>query len=265
MEKGGRTHSFETHSKYSVLTLNPVMNDCAWSEIEKVGDEVLREIEALKSPNLVVDLSELEYIGSAMVALVVRIWKAVKAKNSRMVVVSRHPLVLEVFKIAKLNEVWTIVEFREDALEELGISPQGQEYKNGSPILVGAALIAALAAAAMVGLNLARPGLVDPMLQMSGFGLAIIGIVAGVVLALSGRGGRRAVGIFATLLSIAVCVAYFFPPTDGNAQPDGGDKPKQATGESEQAGSPASANGQEDDDRRSPGPAVAEKPSTSKE
>jgi anti-anti-sigma factor len=231
VDNGGRTHSIETHPKYCVVTLSPAMNNCQWSEIEKVGNEVVRELEAVNAPNLVVDLSELEYIGSAMVALVVRIWKTVKTKNARMVVVTRNPMVLEVFKIAKLDEVWTIVEYREDALQELGISTDLKGEAGESSLLAVLALLAALAGAAVFGLHWVRPGgmAFNPILQMFGHACAIVGIVAGVVLWVNGTGSRRGVGIFATILSVAVALAgaYYFPLAAGNQVPNPNEPPNQ--------------------------------------
>ena len=70
---------------------------------------------------------------------------------------------------------------------------------------------------------------------MLGHGLAILGIIAGVVLCVNGRGGRRAAGIFAVVLSIAVTLAgaYFFPLPAGRANPD--PQPKQNLQQPEKA------------------------------
>ncbi len=158
MDKGGLPYEFEQAAEYSVLALKPAMNNSEWSDIEQAGDAVLGELESAGTPHLIVDLSELNYIGSAMVALLVRFWKIVKAKNARMVVVIRDPMVLEVLQIAKLDQVWEIAEYREDALYELGLSPEAKSERRESNVLVMASVIPALIAAAALGVYLASPG-----------------------------------------------------------------------------------------------------------
>jgi anti-anti-sigma factor len=236
------------------------MNKCQWSDIERVGDGVLKELEAINTPHLIVDLSELDFIGSAMLALVVRIWKVVKAKQARMVVVNRNPMVLEVFKISKLNEVWTILEFREDALYELGVSREAKTKRRESNVLVMASTFAAFAGAGGLGMHLARPGLLDyPVLHIFVFGCSAIGLVLGLLLLVKGQGGRRAVGIGSTLLSLAVLIGgSFFVPLTGHADPN--DKANDKSQEPDKTGDQTKS--QEPlDSTKTHRPAVAEKPS----
>ncbi|QDU79186.1 hypothetical protein Pla110_08910 [Polystyrenella longa] len=111
---------FEQGNGYSVITLTPELNDAQWSDIEKVGSDLLVQLKDHKSPAFVVDLSSLNYMGSAMVALIVRLWKSVKDEKGRMVVVNREKLVYEVLELAGLHKIWVIVETREEALKKLG-------------------------------------------------------------------------------------------------------------------------------------------------
>jgi anti-anti-sigma factor len=207
--------------------MKPAMNSCDWGEFEKVGDEVLRELETQKSPNLIVDLSEMDYISSAMVALIVRVWKAVKAKHAKMVVVNRHALVLEVLKIAKLDAVWTIVEYREDALYELGVSKEAKTERHESNVLGLASVFNAVVATAAFGLHVAKPGvLTAPVLQFVVFGFSAIGFVLGLLLFLKGYGGQKTVGILATLLCLAVFIGgVLLVPFSGNEEPKPDENP----------------------------------------
>ena len=192
VDKGGLPYEFEQAPEYSVLALKPAMNNSEWSDIEQAGDAVLVELESAGTPHLIVDLSELDYIGSAMVALLVRFWKIVKAKNARMVVVIRDPLVLEVLQIAKLDQVWEIAEYREDALYELGLSPQAKSERRESNVLVMASIFPALIAAAALGLYLANPGILGTRFtQILAYGCAALGLGLGILLAVKAVGGRR--------------------------------------------------------------------------
>jgi anti-anti-sigma factor len=184
------------------------MNSCPWGEIERIGNDVLKDLEQINTPHLIVDLSALEYIGSAMVALVVRIWKLVKSKNARMVVVNKNPMVLEVFKIAKLDEVWEIVEFRQDALDVLGVTKTSRSERRESNALLFFTLLAAIASGSALGVDLTNPGiLVDPLRQILIFACSGMGVVLGLLFTVRSQGGRKAVGFLATVVSLGVLVA----------------------------------------------------------
>lgn len=266
MDQGGQTYEFEQYADYSVLVLKPAMNDAQWGQIEKAGDEVLQKIESIKTPHLIADLSELDYIGSAMVALVVRIWKIVKAKNARMVVVNRNPMVLEVFKISKLDEVWTIVEYREDALYELGVSPEAKTERRESNLLVFVSVIVTLIGAAGLGLYAADPDLLGLRLaQILAFGCSGLGVILGLVLLFKEIGGRRAIGVGTAIAALAIFWgAVFTVPFNLEAQPDA----KPAADDREESGKTRESDDVTESDvepeassqTKSPRPAVAEKP-----
>lgn len=123
MTSSNQPYYFEQGNGYSVITLTPQLNDAQWSDIEKVGSDLLDQLKNQKSNAFIVDLSSLSYMGSAMVALIVRLWKSVKDEKGRMVVVNREKLVYEVLELAGLHKIWTIVETREEAIRKLGFRP----------------------------------------------------------------------------------------------------------------------------------------------
>ena len=211
MDKGGLSYEFEQAADYSVLALKPAMNDSDWSDIEQVGDAVLRDLEAADTPHLIVDLSDLNFIGSAMVALLVRFWKIVKGKNARMVVVVRDPMVLEVLQISRLDQVWEIAEYREDALYELGLSPEAKSERRESNVLVMASVVTALIAAAGLGLYLAKPEWLGiRFTQILAYGCSALGLVLGILLSMKAAGGRGMLGVLSAGVSLAVLVGAFF-------------------------------------------------------
>ena len=80
----------------TILVLLPELNNVQWGDIDAIGTEVLNSISEQNHPNIVVDLTPLNYMGSAMVALVVRVWKAAQAKNGKISVACSHEGVKEV-------------------------------------------------------------------------------------------------------------------------------------------------------------------------
>jgi anti-anti-sigma factor len=132
--------------------LRPELNEVPWTDIERIGSGIVSRVATRERPHVLVDLSDLSHMGSAMVALVVRIWKAVTEKGGRMVVVNRNDLVGEVLTISGLAGKWTIVPTRDEALASFGTSPRGRAAANsgaGVALTVVAGLLLLLAVLAL--------------------------------------------------------------------------------------------------------------------
>jgi hypothetical protein len=76
-------YRLEVDNRRATVTLLPELNEVPWADIERVGSEILSRIEPLSSPQLLVDLCSLNYMGSAQVALVVRMFKLVRQDGGR--------------------------------------------------------------------------------------------------------------------------------------------------------------------------------------
>lgn len=106
---------FEAGRGFSIVSLNPAVTECRWGEIEQVADELKQRIGEQTVPHFLMDLTRIEYMGSSVVALIVKLWKAGKERNGLMVVVSSQPLIREILETAGLAKVWTIVDSRPEA------------------------------------------------------------------------------------------------------------------------------------------------------
>ncbi|WP_175517767.1 STAS domain-containing protein [Planctomicrobium piriforme] len=106
---------------YVTVILRPSVVQSSWTDIEAFGSDVRSELERRTAPACVVDLSPLNYMGSAIVALIVRVWKVVQARDGRMVVVCPNAAVLEVIRLAGLDKIWTVTPRLEDAQKKLGV------------------------------------------------------------------------------------------------------------------------------------------------
>ncbi len=133
------------------MTVPKELCKASLEEIREMGEEVLRELANQKSPQCLVDLTALDYMGSSMVASIIRIWKAIEANQGRMVVAVSSNGVREVLRITGLNRVWTIENSYATALHELGFSSQAKIVKRELRLLafVGPAtfLVGGIAAA----------------------------------------------------------------------------------------------------------------------
>lgn len=201
------------------VTLRPELNEVPWTDIEKIGSGIVGRVTSRDRPRVIVDLTELHHMGSAMVALVVRIWKAVTEKNGRMIVVNRHELVGEVLEISGLAAKWTIVQSREEALEAFGSSGRaaGSETdsssRSGTVFLILAGilfLLAALGVADAVATGVVASSLGHNGLLWASFASAVVGLVLGILAVTRTIGGAKVTAIVVTTLSGVAAVAALF-------------------------------------------------------
>ncbi len=152
---------FTQEGNLSILTLLPELNNVQWGEIDAIGTQVLSSLESQAHPQLIVDLSPLSYMGSAMVALIVRAWKATQPKKGKICVVCPHAGVKEVLKLAALDKVWDIVDDMAEARSIVGASRGAGSSGGGSSSGAGVwiiGLILLIACGALVAFAV-KPGL----------------------------------------------------------------------------------------------------------
>lgn len=209
MTTTGLPIEFESNHGCGRLTLAPEVNSSPWDVVEKSGTEVIRQVEAHNVSSLIVDLSPLNYLGSAQVALLVRVWKTLSAKNGKMVVEVTSPVVREVLKTAGLSRLWPFVENRAAAYAHLGINPEGTRAIHPAvPILGGLGGVAALVATA---LGQFRPEVLEPRIAgWTAVGAAGVSALFGAWTAWRAEGVYRALGFLTLLAGLGVIGAQLY-------------------------------------------------------
>lgn len=186
----------------TVVSFLPPLNEIPWAEIEKVGGQILPKLQETNSPGVLVDLCALTYMGSASLALVVRIYKTVTEKKGRMVVANKDPMVGEVLAKAGLEKIWEIAPSREDGLRRLGL-PAGEVVKQSGGwqnlVAMAALLVAGLGAIAQL-VAIGLPGNVAISLLLGGGGVAFLLALWGLT---SAAAAGRTIGAVLVLLSVA--------------------------------------------------------------
>lgn len=196
-------YRIDHHSTYSSITLLPGLNDAQWSDIEQAGNEIMSRLNGMRTPAVLVDLTPLNYMGSSMVAMIVRCWKNVQANNGRIVVVSNNDVVREVISLAGLTKVWPMVATREEAIQTLGVTKSG-----GNFWFIAVGIVAVLSGAVGAGLLLAErgSGLLALGLLFGGAGVAfVLGLVMLIRSSLTGRYW----GLGFVLASVAIAIVGF--------------------------------------------------------
>ena len=196
------------------FTLRPELNEVPWTDIERIGSGIVDRVAARGRPQVLVDLSELNHLGSALVALVVRIWKTAAEKGGRMVVVNRSSLVGEVLRISGLANKWTIVSDRGDALVALGSDGRAVSGRRGSRVAVLATTVAAasLVLAGLLVADAASRGMIAdrigaPAPAWAAAVVAVASVAASAVGIARGDGGVRLAAVSLATLAAVVTVA----------------------------------------------------------
>jgi anti-anti-sigma factor len=182
------------HKSHVAITIRPNLTDADWSEIKRAGDDILSQIHAHAPKRILVDLTPLDYMGSSLVALVVRCWKEARPQVQQFVVVSDSEVVREVLHLSGLAKMWDVVETREQALDALG----GAERNAAFLWITVLGAIAVLICVSGVGLWYASPPQ-RPLATWLIYGGAICGAVLGVTLMV--RADRRYLGLVLVLIS----------------------------------------------------------------
>ena|GEM_PF-2329184 len=233
METRETPYRFEEAETHCIIELMPELNKAPWGDIDSIGTSLVDRMRVFadgkgkRSGAFLVDLSALSYMGSAMVALVVRLWKLVKEKNGKMAVVNKDATVLEVLRLSGLEDVWTIVESREEGFKTLGLvvrppvaageagtSPSAfptvvAASPPGAGIWAIAALALLVASAGGLFLFSFESSPVDDSRISLGllFGGGVLGLIPATVAACLGIGLQRTVGISSIFGCLALLVA----------------------------------------------------------
>jgi len=88
------------------------------NEIEIVGEsnELVTLFQKSSPLNLVVDLQQGEYLGTALLGAIVRLWKRVALGGGRLALCNVSDQVLQILRVTKLHTVWPIYGSRDEAL-----------------------------------------------------------------------------------------------------------------------------------------------------
>jgi|SRR5579872_4150216 len=119
----GEGHIFSRESLGNTLVLNPLIHLGSLHEPEIVHetDELLELINRSPSSNLVIDLARGDYLGTAMLGAVVKLWKRISQRGGRMALCNVSENVAQVLRITKLHAVWPIYGTRDEALAAVGV------------------------------------------------------------------------------------------------------------------------------------------------
>ena len=201
----------------TVVTLLPGLNEVPWADIEKIGGEILQRLQELPTPALLVDLCALNYMGSVQVALVVRMFKAVKQRGGTLVVANSDPMVQQVLNIAGLDKLWTMAGSRDEGLRLLGGGANSATGGWQCGIGIAAVVVSLVGLTAVMTQASWLPARTALMIELIA---AAVGFVFALWAVLKGEGSRRAIGTGLLVGCVALMLASVYRGGDlPDAQP----------------------------------------------
>lgn len=108
---------FKIDADGETLIVVPVVDGCGfrYQQLHVEANSLQRKFETKQFVNLVVDLSNLNYFGSELIGVLIRLARAVTNGNGRAAFCGPSPKMLEVLEGMRLTKLWPIFASREDA------------------------------------------------------------------------------------------------------------------------------------------------------
>lgn len=202
---------FQHQKKFDSVQFFPVAMTMSWMEVETATTEVIRQLNESENMSVMVDLGQMKMINSGLIASLVRIWKAMKERNGQFSIVSPNDQVTDVLKTAGLWKLWSVVEDREEAVYELGVSRAAVVEKRERRFLVFVAVpCSVIAVLALILMLLKRTDVMGVNAQLAALQFASAGIATGLISIVKDSGKQRIMSCCAVALGAVVLSSLFF-------------------------------------------------------
>jgi anti-sigma B factor antagonist len=86
-------------------------------QIDEIGARLSELVEVEPAPRLLLDFGNVEHLSSAALGVLITLNRQVAERQGQLVLAGIHPQIYEVFKITRLNRLFTIQTTTEDALK----------------------------------------------------------------------------------------------------------------------------------------------------
>lgn len=110
----------ERHGDAVVVIPAGSIESLQWAAVEQAAEMVMSPLRSRRAPQVVFDLSRLNYFGSVFLALLLRCHKLVKSHGGELVISAPSEASLELLRLTALDTLWAIYDTREAALEAIG-------------------------------------------------------------------------------------------------------------------------------------------------
>lgn len=89
------------------------------SDIKALQESIISIVEQADRLNLILDFSNVRFLSSAVLGLLIRISKKIYERDGQLRLCNINPKIYEIFKITRLNKIFDIYQDVESAIENL--------------------------------------------------------------------------------------------------------------------------------------------------
>jgi anti-anti-sigma factor len=111
--------TIERHGDVTVFAFAPPLDNIDAGLVEDVAEVLLGCLRGRDCPQVVYDLSALDYFGSSFIGLLLRAWKGITAKGGQVVLCCVSPRARDLLHITSLDMVWAMFPTRREAVAAL--------------------------------------------------------------------------------------------------------------------------------------------------
>jgi anti-anti-sigma factor len=189
-----KVFELELRHDYAVLSVSSRLGAFELEEMQDVLGDVVARLDGARCTSVIIDLSAFDFLGSAQLTMLVRIWKSIKDKSGRMVVQTSVPVIKEVLHTAGLDTLWQIVDTRHAAYKSLGLQRDGRPPISFVWPAIG--LAALVSSALALAISVRWSGSIDARaIWTTQVACAAVALTAGVWIIIRGSGLSRGLGI----------------------------------------------------------------------
>ncbi len=111
--------TIEPHGDVTVVVASPSLEFMDATLVETASELMLSPLRGREEPQVIVDLSRLDFFGSAFLQLLLKCWNFAKRRGGQMVLAGVSARARELLHITSLDIIWPIYATRQEAVEAL--------------------------------------------------------------------------------------------------------------------------------------------------
>jgi anti-anti-sigma factor len=108
------------HGDIAVIVTAAEIENMPESYVEQAAQLVLGPLRANPPAGIIVDLSQVNFVGSVFLSFLLRCHKIVKLQGSEMVLSGLSSKTRELLRVTSLDTIWALYDTRSEALAALG-------------------------------------------------------------------------------------------------------------------------------------------------
>jgi anti-anti-sigma factor len=107
-------------SDITIAAFRPEFSQLDEAQIELVSRKLTELVSGLKTPSLILDMSNVEFFGSSFIEALFRTWKRLQGRpGAKFALCGLRPYCREVLEITHLDSLWTLCADQKEAVAQL--------------------------------------------------------------------------------------------------------------------------------------------------